>query len=216
MSNVLAEVLPTDVFHRRALDWYEAHHVPQSRVEHVQRVAQMAVELAQQHDLEPASAATAGLLHDLAKYFPAQTLLAMAEAEGLALDEVAYDNPHLLHADVGAIVARDEFSVTDAGVLAAIANHTLGQPEMDSLSCIVFLADSLEPGRGDTEQLNNLRQVSQRDLDEAVYLTCEMKLQTLIKKRRLIHPRAVRTRNYFLQHHRNKLTQKSANQIRSA
>lgn len=130
----------------------------------------------------------------------------MAEAAELLLDEVDYSNPHLLHADVGAMVARDEFQVTDEGILAAIANHTLGQPDMDSLSCVVFLADSLEPGRGDTELLNYLRQVSQRNLAEAVYLTCDLTLQTLMERGRLIHPRALRTRNHFLQRHRNKLT----------
>ena len=60
--------------------------------------------------------------------------------------------PHLLHADVSAIVARDEFGVKDKEILEAVRNHTLGRPGMSHLSCIVFVADVLEPNRGDSPQ----------------------------------------------------------------
>ncbi|BAY83398.1 metal dependent phosphohydrolase [Calothrix parasitica NIES-267] len=68
----------------------------------------------------------------------------MAREEGLILDDILETNPHLLHADVSAIVARDTFGVEDEQVLNAISNHTLGSPRMSPLSCIVFLADSIE------------------------------------------------------------------------
>jgi predicted HD superfamily hydrolase involved in NAD metabolism len=139
-------------------------------------------------------------MHDLAKYFKPRTLLEMATAEGLPLDPVDESNPHLLHADVGAIVARDQFGIQDQEVLEAIANHTLGRPGMTELSCIVFLADTLEPGRGDTPELNLLRRISQTNLHQAVWMTCDYSFKHLIDTHRLIHPRALLTRNWFLQH----------------
>src|SRR6476646_8861616 len=127
----------------QVLSWL-AVNVPESRLKHILRVEQTAIELAQHHSLDVERAAQAGLMHDLAKYFKPQRLLEMAQAEGLEIDPVEAAHPHLLHAPVGAIVARDEFGVEDEEVLQAICDHTLGRPGMGLLSCVVFLADSLE------------------------------------------------------------------------
>ncbi|QYO65137.1 bis(5'-nucleosyl)-tetraphosphatase (symmetrical) YqeK [Leptolyngbya sp. 7M] len=188
---------------QRVLHWL-ASNVPESRVEHVLRVEQMAAELARRHGVEVSKATQAGLMHDLAKNFKPQVLLEIARSEALITDPVDELNPHLLHADVSAVVARDEFGIRDPEVLTAIANHTLGRPGMDPLSCVVFLADSLEPGRGSTPELDILRQVSQQDLHKAVWMTCNHTLSQLIANHRLIHPRAVATRNWFLQRARPK------------
>ncbi|MGI0494737.1 bis(5'-nucleosyl)-tetraphosphatase (symmetrical) YqeK [Alkalinema pantanalense CENA528] len=178
------------------LAWLKAH-VPEPRIRHILRVEQMAIALAEMHQLCPEKAAQAALMHDLAKFFPPDRLLKMAREEGISLNEIDEADPHLLHADVGAIVAREEFGVTDEEILAAIRNHTLGQPGMSALSCVVFLADSLEPGRGNTEALNHLRQVSSRNLAEGVWHTSDYTLKSLMESKRLIHPRTVATRNWF-------------------
>ncbi|AFZ32211.1 metal dependent phosphohydrolase [Gloeocapsa sp. PCC 7428] len=186
----------------RILAWL-AENVPQSRIQHILRVEQMAIALAHHHRVDVEKAAKAALMHDLAKYFKPQKLLTMAQAEGLEIDPVSKANPHLLHADVGALIARDTFSVNDQDVCSAIANHTLGQPGMNALSCIVFLADSLEPGRGETPELEELRKASYYNLEQAVWLTCDYSLRLLIETHRLIHPRTVATRNWFLQKVKN-------------
>jgi predicted HD superfamily hydrolase involved in NAD metabolism len=183
---------------QQVLDWL-ADNVPESRIEHILRVEQMAIALSQAHGQDVSKASQAGLMHDLAKYFKPQRLLDMAKVAGLPLDPVDEINPHLLHADVGAIVARSEFGVRDQEILDAIADHTLGRPGMGSLSCIVYLADSLEPGRGDIPELNMLRRVSYKNLQQAAWLTCDYTINHLIQTRRLIHPRALLTRNWFLQ-----------------
>jgi predicted HD superfamily hydrolase involved in NAD metabolism len=179
------------------ISWLRAS-VSEHRVNHILGVEAMSIELAQIHQLDVEKAALAGLMHDLAKYFKPQRLLDMAQAEGLPLDEVDFVNPHLLHADVGAIVAREEFGVIDEVVLRAIADHTLGRPEMSPLSCAVFLADSLEMGRGDDETLESLRRESRQDLVRAVWLTCDVGIQHLIAARKQIHPRTIRTRNWAM------------------
>jgi predicted HD superfamily hydrolase involved in NAD metabolism len=182
----------------QVLAWL-ADNVPPSRLDHILRVEQMAVELAKHYNLDVEKAATAGLMHDLAKYFKPQRLLEMARAEGLEIDPVMEANPHLLHAQVSAIVARDTFGVEDEEVLQAIANHTLGRPGMSLLSCIVFVADTLEPGRGDTPELEALRKLSRQNLEQAVWLTCDYSLKFLLKTHCLIHQRTIATRNWFLQ-----------------
>jgi predicted HD superfamily hydrolase involved in NAD metabolism len=193
-----ADSSPADFPRDRVLAWL-TENVPDIRLQHILRVEAMAVELAQQHQLPVALVAQAGLLHDLAKFFKPVRLLAMARQEGLGIDPVDEANPHLLHAEVGAIVAREEFGITNEIVLNAIRNHTLGRPGMDAVSCAVFLADSLEPGRGDTPELDQLRQASYENLEKAVWLTCDDTIRYLIHTQRLIHPRAIQTRNWFLQ-----------------
>jgi predicted HD superfamily hydrolase involved in NAD metabolism len=187
----------------QVLAWL-AEHVTQSRIEHILGVEQMAAQLARHHQLDAKKAAQAGLLHDLAKYFKPAKLLEMARAEGLDIDSVMELHPHLLHADVSAVVARDTFGVKDEEVLQAIANHTLGRPGMSRLSCIVFLADSLEPGRGHRPELEALRQLSHQNLHQAVWRTCDHSLKFLLESHCLIHPRTIATRNWFLNSVKNK------------
>ena len=179
------------------LAWLE-NNVPPKRIQHILGVERMAIELAEHYQLDVDAAARAGLMHDLAKYFKPQRLLELAKAEGLPIDEVDIAAPHLLHADVSAIVARQEFGVTDPEILQAIADHTLGRPGMGAMSCIVFLADTLEAGRGDTPELQSLRELSYQNLHRAVWHTCDYSLQYLLSTRCLIHPRTIRTRNWAM------------------
>lgn len=181
----------------QVLAWL-AENVPASRVNHILRVEQMAVELASLYNEDREKAAMAGLMHDLAKYFKPQRLLEMARLEGLEVDAVMEATPHLLHAEVSAIVARDVFGVKDEEVLQAIANHTLGRPGMSLLSSIVFLADSLEPGRGDTLELQALRLMSKQNIYQAVWKNCDYTIKFLIDTPSLIHPRVIDTRNWFI------------------
>ena len=182
---------------KQVLSWLQAQ-VPSSRLAHCLRVEAMAIDLAKHHGLNPSDAAQAGLMHDLAKYFKSDLLLSLACQAGLPIDPVDEANPHLLHADVSALVAQQEFGVDNPEVLDAIANHTLGHPAMAPLSCVIFLADSLEPNRGQAEHLKHLRSLCYQDLASAVHQTCDATLARLIERGSPIHPRAVSTRNWFL------------------
>lgn len=191
--------LEFSTFDREQVLAWLADNVPPSRIKHILGVEQMATDLATHYQIDKQKAAIAGLMHDLAKYFKPQKLLEMAQIAGVDIDPISADNPHLLHADVSAIVARDTFKVTDTEVLDAIANHTLGRPGMNELSCIVYLADTLEPGRGNTPELEHLRKICYQNLDKALFQTCDYSLKFLLETHCLIHPRTIATRNWFLQ-----------------
>jgi predicted HD superfamily hydrolase involved in NAD metabolism len=191
-------LLPNASLRDRAIAWL-VDNVPEARMRHILGVEQLAGELACHYGLDENKARTAGLMHDLAKYYQPARLLEMARAEGIEVDSVCAANPHLLHADASAIVARDQFAVEDEEILAAIANHTLGRPQMSELSCIVFVADALEPSRGDTTELEALRQGSWENLYKSVWQTSDYSLRSLVDRYRLIHPRTILTRNWALQ-----------------
>jgi predicted HD superfamily hydrolase involved in NAD metabolism len=117
------------------------------RYAHVVRVARLADRLAQRHGEDPARARLAGLLHDLARLYDAERLLAECAARSMPVDAFERRHPIVLHARLGAELARERFGVTDEGVLEAIRTHTVAAPGLSRLATIVYLADGLEPGR---------------------------------------------------------------------
>lgn len=182
---------------QQVLAWLTVN-VSAHRLEHILGVEQMCGQLAKRYQIEQQKAEIAGLLHDLAKFHSPSQLLSIAETAGIEIDEICLKNPHLLHADVSAVLAKEEFGVEDAEILNAISNHTLGSPQMSPLSCIVFVADALEINRGDSPELEAMRQLSGQNLYQTLQQTCDFSLKYLIKKHCTIHPRTVLTRNWAL------------------
>jgi predicted HD superfamily hydrolase involved in NAD metabolism len=181
----------------KIINWLK-DNVSADRLQHILGVEKMSAELAIIHQVNPEKAAQAGLMHDLAKFFSPNKLLEIAKKEGLKIDSICENHPHLIHADVSAIVARDEFGVIDQEILDAISNHTLGQPNMSALSSIVFVADAIEHSRGNSQELETLRQISQENLIKSVFQVSDYSLQFLLKSKRVIHPRTILTRNWAL------------------
>jgi len=131
------------------------------------RVAELGGHLAHAHGLDPEPARVAGLLHDLARLFPPQRLLEESARRGIAIGPFERANPIVLHAPLGAELAREEFGITDQGVLSAIRKHTLADAVMSPLDAVVYLADGLEPGRAFPERAA-LAALAFRDLDGAM------------------------------------------------
>ena len=192
---------------KQVIAWLE-HNVSPHRLQHILGVERMCIELANRHQVSPQKAAIAGLIHDLAKLFPLPKLLAIARNERLEVDSVCASNPDLLHAEVSAIVAREQFGVKDKEVLTAISNRPLGSPQMSTLSCIVFVADGLEPNRGNTPELEAMRCISRQDLYKGVQQTCDFSLKYLLDSHshRPIHPRVILTRNWALSQTKKQFT----------
>lgn len=181
----------------RIISWLEKN-VSSHRLQHILGVEKTCISLAHCHQLNEQQAAQAGLMHDLAKFFPPGKLLKMATEAKIPVDEVCYNHPHLLHAEVGAIVAQQEFGINDPEILDAIGNHTLGAPQMSLLSCVVFIADALEPNRGDNAKLSAMRTIATENLYKCVQQTSDYSLEYLVGKQKIIHPRTILTRNWAL------------------
>lgn len=181
----------------RIISWLR-QNVSHHRLTHILGVEETCINLARHHQLNEKQAAQAGLMHDLAKFFPPQKLLKLASEAKIPVDEFCLNQPHLLHADIGALIAQREFEVNDPEILAAIGNHTLGAPHMSKLSCLVFIADVLEPNRGDNERLAAMRNLAPKNLYKCVQQTSDYSLEYLLSKQKIIHPRTVLTRNWAL------------------
>jgi len=148
------------------------------RYEHVVRVAELAERLARAHGVDPERARLAGMLHDLARLYSAERLLKECSQRKLAVDEFESRNPIVLHARLGAELARERFGVTDEGVLSAIRKHTLAGADMSPLDEVVYLADSLEPGRPFAER-GELEKVAFESLSSGMFATLDLSLAYL-------------------------------------
>ena len=94
------------------------------------------------------------------------------------MDEFESRNPIVLHARLGAELARERFGVTDEGVLSAIRKHTLAAADMSPLDEVVYLADSLEPGRPFAER-GELEKVAFESLSSGMFATLDLSLAYL-------------------------------------
>jgi predicted HD superfamily hydrolase involved in NAD metabolism len=148
---------------KRVEEFLGQHH----RYAHSVRVARCADLLAQRHGVDTNKARLAGLLHDLARLHSPDRLVAECVARGLPIDSAERRHPILLHAKLGAAIARERFGVDDRDVLSAIEKHTTAAGDMSPLDCVVYLADSLEPHRSFPER-DNLWQIAMNDLAGAM------------------------------------------------
>ena len=145
-------------------------YIDQNRWYHTQGVRFMSAALAMAHGADLKKAELAGLLHDCAKCISDSKKIKICDKNGIAITDVERNNPFLLHAKVGAYIARVKYGVTEPDVLDAIRYHTPGRPGMTPLEQIVFIADYIEPRRNKSRHLPEIRKMAFRDLNECCYL----------------------------------------------
>jgi predicted HD superfamily hydrolase involved in NAD metabolism len=163
------------------------HLGQEHRYMHCVRVAGMAQMLAQLHGADPEKARLAGMLHDLARLYPDERLLRESEEHGIPVDAYAREHPVVLHAPLSAALARSLFGVDDPQMLSAISKHTLGDSQMSTLDYILYLADSLEPGR-DFKEREELAALAETDLREAMRATIRASLRYLTQRHLSVAP----------------------------
>lgn len=179
------------------------------RYEHTLSVAYTAANLAAVHGEDVQKALVAGILHDCAKCLSHKKQMSLCEKYHVQLSEMeAYENSPLLHAKAGSILAQEEYGVDDEDILNAICYHTTGRPQMSMLEKIIYIADYIEPGRrhlkrfgeeAPMERLTQIRQMSFRDLDEALYNILGDTLNYLKEKGGKVDPLTLKTYEYYKQ-----------------
>ena len=175
-----------------------SRRLKRSRYEHSLGVADTAAFLARRFGEDEAKARTAGLLHDCARESPNEAMRAEADARGVSYGAVEASMPLLLHAPLGALLAREKYGADDEAVLRAIARHTVGGASMTALDKIVYFADMVEPTRAypGVEELRRLAR--EADLDEMTLAGLTRSIAFVLEKGHLIHPDTVLARNELL------------------
>ena len=167
---------PPLLTHAQMLEKLQAA-LPAKRYRHVLGVVETAVRLAKHYGYDPARAELAALLHDCAKGMALEEMRACAAKYEVDYDAMRGASTALLHAPVGAAVARAEYGVTDPDVLHAICYHNTGCDGMGALDAILYLADMTEPSRRPYEGLDALRAKSEQGLTAALAFAMAHKLR---------------------------------------
>lgn len=175
-----------------------ASRLKDSRFRHCFGVAETAVFLAHRFGADEKRARVAGLLHDCAREYRNEEMLAEAQRRGIAIGEVERAMPLLLHAYIGARRVREIYHVDDAMVEQAIWRHTVGGTGMTDLDKIIWFADMVEPGR-DYPGVEELRRLAKTaSLDDMVLEGLSQSIRFVVAKGHLIHPDTVLARNELL------------------
>lgn len=169
------------------------------RYEHTLGVMYTSACLAMANDYDMEKAQLAGLLHDCAKCIPNEKKLKICAKNNIPVTQVEKDNPFLLHAKVGAFLARVLYEVEDEEILHAISVHTTGAPAMNTLDKIVFIADYIEPKRDKAANLKEIRKTAFEDLDEALKMILSDTIHYLngSKNDKNIDPMTIETYHYY-------------------
>lgn len=150
-----------------------------SRYEHTMGVMYTCAALAMRYECDIEKAMLAGLMHDCAKCIPNAKKLKMAEKYHLEPSELERKNPFMLHARLGAYLAKEKYDIDNEEVLDAIRWHTTGRPDMTLLDKIVYIADYIEPKRDKAPNLLLIRHLAFVDIDGALFKVLEDTLSYL-------------------------------------
>lgn len=172
-------------------------HLDKGRYEHTLGVMYTCAALAMAYHYDMEKAMLAGLLHDCAKNIPNDKKLEMCKKHHIEVTEVERENPFLLHAKVGAWVAKKKYDIRDEEILHAIKVHTTGEPAMQTLDMILFIADYIEPGRDKAANLDQIREMAFRSLEQTVEQILFDTLHYLNQKSGRIDPTTEVTYEYY-------------------
>ncbi|MCT4632194.1 MAG: bis(5'-nucleosyl)-tetraphosphatase (symmetrical) YqeK [Firmicutes bacterium] len=164
---------------------------------HTEGVVDTAVELCKIYGIDGQKAILAGYLHDYTKYMKKDEILEIVKREKIKLNEVEKHNLFLVHGYTAAVVARDEFAISDEEVLDAIRYHTFGRVNMTILDMIMYVADAIEPER-EYDGIEQLRKLAKKDIEKAYLMALEHSIKYVIDKNQMIHPNSIESRNAIL------------------
>ena len=167
----------------------------EKRRAHVVGTCETAGRLAMRWGEDPDKARRAGILHDITKALGPKEQLHICKKYAMMLTKVQQENPKLLHAKTGAVIAKEIFG-EEAEVVSAIWWHTTGRAAMTTLEQILYIADYMEPNR-DFPGVEELRELADRDLNRAVLLGLDQALSYLRERNRIIDPDSQQAWDYY-------------------
>lgn len=112
-------------------------YMTEARFRHTLNMTAMAVSLAHCHGVDEAITWKTAMLHDIAKDFSREEMLAVAEKYGHEMSKLSLLYQSNMHAEVGALIAEHEFGLDDRDALNAIRFHFSARPDMSTLEKII-------------------------------------------------------------------------------
>ena len=145
----------------------------EKRYKHSLGVCDEAVKLAEKYGADTEKAYTAGILHDCAKGYDTDEQIKLCQKYGVVLDDITLACKPVIHAPLGAKIAKAEYGVNDKDVLDAIMCHTVAKENMSLLDKIIYI-------------------------DMAFILGLKQSIVFNAQKNKIIHPNTLSAWNYML------------------
>ena len=171
-------------------------NLSEKRVKHCKAVAKAALELAKKQNLgekQKVKIYVAAILHDILKEKTYEELLLFAAKNGIMLDGSVKNEYKLLHAPLGAHLAKTKFNL-DEETANAIKYHTTGRANATILDKILFIADFISDDR-DFDPVDNLRKAAQIDLNYCLVKCLQFTIDDLKNRELSIHPDTIAAYN---------------------
>ena len=108
--------------------------------------------LAKIYNIDVEKAKLVGLIHDIAKEMLPEDAFEYMEKNELIIDDIEKKCPSLLHAKIGANIAKTEYGFTEE-MCKAIRVHTTGSADMSLMDKMLFIAD----GTGDDRKWEDVQ-----------------------------------------------------------
>jgi predicted HD superfamily hydrolase involved in NAD metabolism len=164
---------------------------------HTEGVTYTAAVLAMKYQVNIFDAMTAGMLHDCGKYANVDEQEDEVRRYNIPLSDDELQISSLIHAPLGAYLAKNEYGVTEDSILNAILYHSTGRPDMTMLEKIIFIAAFIEPYRGDSWKFRMIRNLTFIDIDQAIHKCAELIIAHLKRNNRKIGEMTFKTLEFY-------------------
>ena len=142
----------------------------ENTLEHVENVAETAVELAKVYNLNVEKVELAALLHGISAIMSPNAMYELAKIRGLEIDAAEEKYHFLLHQRISRLIAQEEYNINDIEILDAIECHTTLKKNASMYDKIIFIADKISWDQEGVPPYYDLIQSKVMDsLDKACY-----------------------------------------------
>lgn len=168
----------------------------EKRFYHSECVVERCIEYAKIYGVDEEKMKIAGIVHDIAKEIPKDEQVHVAEKYEVELDEFEKKHIPLIHAKLGAVIAKKDFECSD-DICESIKWHTTGKENMSMMEKVLFIADAT--GRDRTfDNTEYLYKLAKENIDEAVRELLKECIIDVINKNSIVHPDAINAFNYIV------------------
>lgn len=186
-------------FNLTELDNYIKKTLSKKRYLHTMGVYKEALNLCRLYGADENKAAIAALLHDCAKDMSADEKIKACKKYEIRCSGILKKQIDLTHPLIGAKIAEDIFGIKDRDILHAIKYHTTGRRNMSLLEKIIYVADCIEPGREEHENLIKMREAAYESIDKALIIGLKSTIAYNEKRNVPLHPLSKAALDYLTQ-----------------
>ena len=151
------------------------------RFSHCNFVAKAAAELAAIYGEDEMDARIAGLMHDLMKEKTKEYMQNIFNSYNFKLNDAQKINPKVWHGIVGALYLENVLEIDNKKIINAVKYHTVPRKHMSNFEKIIFMADRISQDRK-YKDVQFLRDLSKKNIDDAVLYSLKNTISSLIKK----------------------------------